>query len=90
MIGNGSAELGDGLVERRESSEPELGVRAGLAPVGVDLIARAVTRSIGNPGFGLARGERDRDERRAQVVDADGTTFIVIDEELGPRQPGFL
>ncbi len=68
---NRLAKLGNGLIERCEFPEFEFLHAACGAPVAVDHGARLVTRAVGHPGLCTIVRERDRDERGAQVVDAN-------------------
>ncbi|HVZ34040.1 MAG TPA: hypothetical protein VG963_16550 [Polyangiaceae bacterium] len=49
----------------------KLGGEASALPVAVDLLTRLVTGAVGDPGFAASVGERERDERRARVVNPD-------------------
>ncbi len=80
-MGNEASELGDGLVHRREISKVELGGRARRAPVAVDHLAGLVPRAVLDPCFRLSVRERDGDEGRAGVMDADGLACFRALEE---------
>ena len=68
----------------------EFGGRSRGAFVIRDLRARVMTRSVRNPRFCLAGGERERDERGAEIVRANRRELVGIREQLASLHFGEL
>jgi hypothetical protein len=83
----GRNEIGDREIERRERADAELGGRARRAAVALEHRARRVPGPVHHPRFGLAVRERDRDERRAQIVDAQLAAVAVVLNSSGRSTP---
>jgi hypothetical protein len=84
------AELRKSVAQPRELAQAELGELPRGAPVLRHHRARAVAGPVANPRFGPPVRERDRDERRAQVVHPDRDPDLAPLEELGAVDPGEL
>jgi hypothetical protein len=76
-------ELGDRKMERFERPKTELVDLAGRAPIAVDHDARPVPGAIGDPRLRLAVGQRERDERGAQIMDPNLAAGWAVLEERG-------
>jgi len=80
--------FGDQLHKGGERTHHDLGVTRRLPSILVDHLRGLVARPVRDPRLGLALGKGDRDERRAEVVDADRSALLVTLEELVPRAAG--
>ena len=81
-------EFGDGLLQRLERPQVQLGVRPSLPLVAVDHLRGAMAGPVGDPRLVLPDGQVNGHEARPQIVGTQRESRVGPFEELRPRDAG--